>query len=87
MPNFILTAKHDMHLAQGNDIKKGDSFEVFVGKPINKTAIFNNPEARASIIRQLSNKDIDLVANRKEYFLNSGHFQVEERRNVLANNY
>lgn len=87
MPNFILTAKHDMHIAQGTDIRKDDSFEVYVSKPLNKTAIFNNPESRASIIRQLSNKDIDLAANRKEYFLNSGHFQVEERRNVLANHY
>ncbi len=87
MSIYLLTAKHDMHLAQGNDIKKGDTFEVFVGKPLNKSVIFNNPETRASIIRQLSNKDVDLVANRKEYFLNSGHFHVEERKNVIANHY
>ena len=88
MSNFIITAKHDMHLSAGKDIKKGDSFEVFVGKPfLNKSNIFNNSEVRLSIMRQLSNKDIDLVANRKEYFLNNGHFQVEERKNVLANRY
>ena len=87
MPNFMITAKHDMHLSLGNDIKKGDSFEVFVGKPLNKSLIFTNPEARSSIIRQLSNKDIDLAACRKEYFLSNGHFQVEERRNILANNH
>ncbi len=87
MANFTITAKHDMHLSLGKDIKKGDSFEVFVGKPLSKTAIFTNPEARASIIRQLSYKDIDLVNNRKEFFLNGGHFQVEERKNVLANHF
>ncbi len=85
MANFIITAKHDMHLSLGKDIKKGDSFDVFISKPLNSTSIFNNPEARSSIIRQLSNKDIDLVACRKEYFLNNGHFQVEERKNVLSN--
>lgn len=87
MSNFIITAKHNMILSQGKEIKKGDSFEVFVGKPLSKTFIFTNPEARSSIIRQLSNKDIDLVACRKEYFLNNGHFQVEERKNILANNH
>ena len=87
MPNFILTAKHDMHIAQGSDIKKGDSFEVYVSKPLNKAFIFNNSEARSSIIRQFSYRDIDLVLNRKEYLMNGGHFQVEERRNVLANHY
>ncbi len=85
MSVFLITAKHDMHIAQGNDIRKGDSFEVYVGKPLNKMNVFNNPESRASIMRQLSNRDIDLVANRKEYFLNNGHFQVEERKNVIAN--
>lgn len=88
MSTFFLTAKHDMHIAHGNDIKKGDKFEVYVGKPfINSANIFNNPESRASIIRQLSNRDIDLVANRKEYFLSGGHFQVEERRNVIGNHF
>lgn len=84
MSTFILTAKHDMHIARGNDIKKGDSFEVYIGKPVNKSFIFNNPESRSSIIRQFNNRDIDLMANRKEYFLNNGYFQVEERNNVLA---
>lgn len=88
MSNFIITAKHDMFLSAGKEIKKGDSFEVFVGKPfINKTNLFNNSEVRSSIIRQLSNKDLDLVANRKEYFLSNGHFQVEERKNILTNNH
>lgn len=87
MSVFTIIAKHDMHIAHGSDIKKGDSFDVFVGKPINGSHIFNNPETRASIIRQLSTRDIDLTANRKEYFLNSGHFQVEERKNVLANHF
>lgn len=85
MSVFVLTAKHDMYLAQSNDIKRGDSFEVFVGKSINGANLLNNPEARMSIMRQLANRDIDLVANRKEFFLNNGHFQVEERKNVLAN--
>lgn len=87
MPTFLLTAKHDMFITRGNEIKKGESFEVHIGKPISGSFIFNNPESRSSIIRQLSNHDIDLVANRKEYFLNSGHFQVEERRNVLTNRF
>lgn len=88
MSQFLLTAKHDLHISSGNDIKKGDSFEVFVGKPyINKNNIFNNTESRASIIRQLSSRDIDLVANRKEYFLNGGYFQVEERRNVISHHF
>ena len=85
MSVFVLTAKHDMHLAQGNDIKRGDSFEVFVGRSINGVNLLNNPEARMSIMRQLANRDIDLVANRKEFFLNNGHFHVEERKNVLTN--
>lgn len=84
MSTFLLTAKHDMLISRGNEIKKGESFEVHIGKPINGSHIFNNPETRSSIIRQLQNRDIDLVANRKEYFLNSGHFQIEERRNVLT---
>lgn len=87
MSTFLLTAKHDMFIASGNEIKKGETFEVHVGKNIGGAHIFNNPETRASIIRQLSNRDIDLVANRKEYFLNSGHFQVEERKNVFSNHF
>ena len=87
MSTFLLTAKHDMLIARGNEIKRGESFEVHIGKPISGAHIFNNPETRSSIIRQLSNHDIDLVANRKEYFLNSGHFQIEERRNVLSGNF
>lgn len=87
MSVFLLTAKHDMLISRGNEIKKGESFEVHIGKPINGAYIFNNPETRASIIRQLSNRDIDLVANRKEYFLSAGHFQVEERKNVLSNRF
>ena len=85
MSVFILTAKHDMHIAQGNDIKRGDSFEVFVGKSISEVNLLNNPDARMSIIRQLANHDINLTVNRKEFFLNNGHFQVEKRKNVLAN--
>lgn len=84
MSTFLLTAKHDMHIAHGNDIKKGDTFEVYIGKDLSKNTLLNNPEVRSSVIRQLSNRDIDLVANRKEYFLSHGHFQVEERRNVLS---
>ena len=88
MSNFIITAKHDMFLSLGKEIKKGDSFDVFVSKPfVNKATLFNSPEVRSSVIRQMSNKDIDLVACRKEYFLNNGHFQVEERKNVLVNNH
>ena len=87
MSMFVLTAKHDMHIANGQDIKKGESFDIHIGKSLNKNSIFNNPETRSSIIRQLSNRDIDLVENRKEFFLSSGHFQVEERRNVLANGF
>lgn len=87
MSNFILTAKHNMLISPGNEIKKGESFDVHIGKSIGGSQIFNNPETRASIIRQLSNRDIDLVNNRKEYFLNSGYFQVEERKNVLSNHF
>lgn len=87
MSTFLLTAKHDMLISRGNEIKKGESFEIHIGKPISGSHIFNNPETRASIIRQLSNRDIDLVANRKEYFLNSGHFHIEERKNVLSNHF
>ena len=87
MSIFLLTAKHDMLISRGNEIKKGESFEVHIGKPMSGAHIFNNSETRASIIRQLSNRDIDLVANRKEYFLNSGHFQIEERKNVFSNNF
>ena len=88
MSLFLLTAKHDLHIAPGKDIKRGDSFEVFVDKPyLNKDTIFNNSDTRQSIIRQLSNRDIDLVSNRKEYFLNAGYFKVEERKNILANHF
>ena len=75
-------------MTHGSDIKKGDSFEVHINKPFaNKSNIFNNPETRSSIMRQLSNYDIDLAANRKEFFLNGGYFQVQERNNVIANHY
>lgn len=87
MSTFLITAKHNMLIARGNEIKKGESFEVHIGKTINGTHIFNNPETRSSIIRQLRNHDIDLEANRKEYFLDCGHFQVEERRNVLSSHF
>lgn len=88
MSVFLLTAKHDLHISSGNDIKKGDSFEVFIGKPyINKNNIFNNPESRSNIIHQLNNRNIDLVTNRKEFFLNGGCFQVEERKNVISNHF
>lgn len=86
MATFLLTAKTDMFLNQGNVITKGSVFEVNVSKfGVNESNVLMNPESRASIMRQLAYKDIDLVANRKEYFLNRGYFQVEERRNVLAN--
>mgnify|MGYP000090703290 CR=1 FL=1 len=86
MATFLLTAKSNMFLSQGNVITKGSIFEVNVNKfDVNKSNVLINSESRASIMRQLANKDIDLVANRKEYFLNRGYFQVEERRNVLAN--
>lgn len=87
MSTFLLTAKHDMFISRGNEIRKGESFEVHVGKKISSTFVLNNPETRSSIIRQLSNRDIDLVANRKEYFLSNGHFDVKERTNVLANRF
>lgn len=86
MATFLLTAKSNMLLSQGNVITKGSIFEVNVNKfDVNESNVLINSESRASIMRQLANKDIDLVANRKEYFLNRGYFQVEERRNVLAN--
>lgn len=86
MATFLLTAKSNMFLSQGNVITKGSIFEVNVNKfDVNESNVLINSESRASIMRQLAYKDIDLVANRKEYFLNRGYFQVEERRNVLAN--
>lgn len=87
MSTFLLTAKHDMHISSGHDIRRGEAFEVHIGKTVSKFDVFSNPESRSSIIRQLANRDIDLVAHRKEFFLNSGHFQVEERRNVIANHF
>lgn len=75
-----------MFLNQGNVITKGSVFEVNVNKfGINESNVLLNFESRTSIMRQLAYKDVDLVANRKEYFLNRGYFQVEERHNVLAN--
>lgn len=86
MATFLLTAKSNMFLNQGNMITKGSVFEVNVNKfGINESNALLNSESRTSIMRQLAYKDVDLVANRKEYFLNRGYFQVEERRNVLAN--
>ena len=86
MATFLLTAKTNMFLNQGNIITKGSVFEVNVNKfGVNESNVLMNSESRASIMRQLVYKDVDLVANRKEYFLNRGYFQVEERRNVLAN--
>ena len=86
MATFLLTAKSNMFIEQGNVITKGSVFEVNVNKfGINESNVLLNSESRASIMRQLANKDVDLAANRKEYFLNRSYFQVEERRNVLAN--
>jgi len=86
MATFLLTAKSNMFLEQGNVITKGSVFEVNVNKfGINESNVLLNSESRASIMRQLAYKDVDLVANRKEYFLNRGYFQVEERHNVLTN--
>ena len=86
MATFLLTAKSNMFLNKGNMITKGSVFEVNLNNfGINESNVLLNSESRISIMRQLANKDVDLVANRKEYFLNRGYFQVEERRNVLAN--
>jgi ribosomal protein S8E len=86
MATFLLTAKNNMFLNQGNIITKGSVFEVNVNRfGINESNLFLNPESRSSIMRQLANRDVDLVANRKEYFLNRGYFQVEQRHNVLEN--
>ena len=86
MATFVLTAKSNMFLEQGNIITKGSTFEVNVNKfGINESNALINPESRASIMRQLSYKDVDLAAARKEYFLNRGYFQVEERHNALTN--
>ena len=86
MATFLLTAKSNMFLEQGNVITKGSVFEVNVNKfNVDKTNVLLNPESRVSIMRQLAYRDVDLVANRKEYFLNGTYFKVEERLNVLAN--
>jgi ribosomal protein S8E len=86
MATFLLTATNNMFLNQGNIITKGSVFEVNVNRfGINESNLFLNPESRSSIMRQLANRDVDLVANRKEYFLNRGYFQVEQRHNVLEN--
>ena len=86
MATFLLTAKSNMFLNQGNVITKGSVFEVNVNKfGVNESNVLLNSESRASIMRQLAYRDVDLVANRKEFFFNSGYFQVEERRNVLTN--
>ena len=86
MAIFLLTDKQNMFLNQGNIITKGSTFEVNVNKiGITDSNVLLNSECRASIMRQLTNKDVDLVINRKEYFLNRGYFQVEERRNILTN--
>ena len=86
MATFLLTAKSNMFLNQGNVITKDSVFEVKVNKfGVNESNVLLNSESRASIMRQLAYRDVDLVANRKEFFLNRGYFQVEERRNVLTN--
>ena len=86
MATFLLTAKSNMFLNQGNVITKGSVFEVNVNKfGVNESNVLLNSESRASIMRQLAYRDVDLVANRKEFFLSRGYFQVEERRNVLTN--
>ena len=86
MATFLLTAKSNMFLDQGNIITKGSTFEVNVNKfGINESNALINPESRASIMRQLSYKDGDLASARKEYLLNRGYFQVEERHNALTN--
>lgn len=88
MATFLLTAAQNMFLSQGNIITKGSTFEVNVNKiGLNESNVLLNSESRASIMRQLAAKDVDLVSTRKEYFLNRGYFQVEERHNVLANRY
>ena len=86
MATFLLTAKSNMFLNQGTVITKGSVFEVNVNKfGVNESNVLLNSQSRASIMRQLAYRDVDLVANRKEFFLNRGYFQVEERRNVLTN--
>ncbi len=87
MSTFLLTAKHNMFIAPGNEIKKGESFEVHVGRPMSPHNVFNTPETRQSIIRQLAARDIDLTANRKEFFLSTGNFDVKERTNELASRF
>lgn len=85
MATFLLTAKNNMFLDQGNVITKGSVFEVNVNRfGVNESNLLLSPENRASIMRQLANRDVDLASNRKEYFLNRGYFQVQERKNVLS---
>lgn len=84
MATFLLTAKSNMFLNQDNVITKGSVFEVNINKfGVNDSNLLLSPENRVSIMRQLANRDVDLISNRKEYFLNRGYFQVQERKNVL----
>ena len=67
MATFLLTAKSNMFLNQGNMITKGTIFEVNVNKlGVNESNVLLNSESRASIMRQLANKDVDLVGSRNE---------------------
>lgn len=85
MGNFLLTAKQNLYLGDGNVVTKGTTFDVNVNKfGVNENNVLLYKDSRESIMRQLVNKDVDLVSARKEYFLDRSHFQVEEKKNVLC---
>ena len=72
MAAFELTARHQIYLGAGNQIKKGERLTLNIHtmgvQPYN---LFNNPDSRRQAIQQFSVNGIDVRS--REYLLNSAH--------------
>ena len=76
MAAFELTARHQIYLGAGNQIKKGERLTLNIHtmgvQPYN---LFNNPDSRRQAIQQFSVNGIDVRS--REYLLNSGHWDIK----------
>ena len=84
MGSFILTARSDMFLSPDCIIRKGSEFEInsfdLVANSVN---LFNNPERRMNIMSQFAAQGIDFSAQRKEFMMSGGYWDIIERPNRL----
>ncbi|CCZ69757.1 MULTISPECIES: hypothetical protein [Bacteroides] len=84
MSTFILTARSDMFLTPDCIIRKGSVFEINSFDPVaNSVNLFNNPERRMNIMSQFAAQGLDFSAQRKEFMMSGGYWDIVERPNRL----